>query len=51
MLFKYAIEHLPDDNQKRIHNFYLDFQKQYGTRQDMEDMVLHKRKNHLEDKI
>ena len=51
MLFKYAIDHLPEDNQKRIHNYFLDFQKQYGTREDMEDMVLVKRRYYLEEQI
>jgi len=51
VLFKYALERLPSDDQKRIQNFYLDFQKQYGSREDMEDMVLQKRRAQLEEEI
>lgn len=44
VLFNYALENLPSDKQKRIHNLYVDFQKQFGSREDMEDIVLSKRR-------
>ena len=50
-LFKYAMDKLPQDNQKRLQNVFLDFQKQYGTREDMEDIVLQKRRTYLEEQI
>jgi hypothetical protein len=43
------MEKLPQDNQKRLQNVFLDFQKQYGTREDMEDIVLQKRRTYLEE--
>lgn len=49
MLFKYGFEKLPKENQKKINNIYLDFQKQYGSREDMEDLVLQRKRQHLED--
>lgn len=51
ILFKYALEKLPQEKQKRIHNFYLDFQKQYGTREDLEDLVLSKRRTFIEEEL
>lgn len=51
ILFNYALEKLPSDKQKRIHNLHVDFQKQYGTREDMEHLVLNKRRKHLETEL
>lgn len=51
VLFNYALENLPADKQKRIHNLYVDFQKQFGSREDMEDIVLSKRRAILEEDL
>ena len=50
-MFNYAIEKLPSDKQARIQNLYVDFQKQYGSREDMEAIVLSKRRKALEDEL
>ena len=38
--FEYSLEKLPEGNQKRIMNLFVDFQKQFGSREDMESVVL-----------
>jgi len=51
LLLKYALDKLPESKQTRLRNFFLDFQKQFGTRQDLEDAVLQKRRTILEEEL
>ena len=51
VLFEYSLEKLPDTNKKRILNLFVDFQKQFGSREDMECIVLQKRRTQIENDL
>jgi hypothetical protein len=44
VLLKFAMDKLPPDQIRRINQLYLDFQKQFGTREDLEELLLRKRR-------
>lgn len=46
-LFHYALQKLPKDSNKRLSNMFLDFQKQYGSREELEALVLLRRRQKL----
>ena len=50
-LFAYALEKLPSDASKRVSNMFLDFQKQYGSAEELEALVLQRRRQKLEQTV
>ncbi len=45
ILFKYALEQIPKEKSTRLYQKYLEFEKQHGTREEMEEIVIMKRRH------
>ncbi|KAI0025461.1 cell cycle control protein [Xylariomycetidae sp. FL0641] len=50
-IYKYALDRLPRSKSMALHKAYTTFEKQYGDREGVEDVVLSKRRRHYEDQI
>ncbi|KAI6087072.1 cell cycle control protein [Hypoxylon rubiginosum] len=50
-IYKYALDRLPRSKSMILHKAYTTFEKQYGDRDGVEDVVLSKRRRHYEDQI
>lgn len=48
-IYKYALEKLPPGRQANLYNVYTQFEKQFGSKDGLEDVVLTKRRKHYED--
>ena len=48
-IYKYALEKLPPGRQANLYNVYTQFEKQFGNKDGLEDVVLTKRRKHYED--
>lgn len=51
MVYKLGLDNLPKDKQKRLYSNYLQFEKQYGQTEEMEKVILNKRRAYLHQKI
>eukprot|EP00347_Sterkiella_histriomuscorum_P012460 403368491 len=51
ILYKYALDNLPKERANRLYQQFLEFEKQYGSREEMEDVILTKRRHFLEAEI
>mmetsp|Transcript_10696 Transcript_10696/g.7985 ORF Transcript_10696/g.7985 Transcript_10696/m.7985 type:complete len:312 (-) Transcript_10696:1115-2050(-) len=49
VLFKYALDNIPKDKAQKLYNKYLEFEKQYGSLDDMEEAIVTKRRHYLEE--
>ena len=43
-VYKYALDKLPKDQQQNLYNVYTQFEKQYGVKEGIEDVVTAKRR-------
>lgn len=50
-IFKYALDRLPRSRSAILHKSYAQFEKQFGDRQGVEDVVLNKRRVRYEDQL
>lgn len=50
-IYKYALEKLPPGRQANLYNVYTQFEKQFGDKDGLEDVVLTKRRKHYEDEL
>ncbi|KAI1075052.1 cell cycle control protein [Whalleya microplaca] len=50
-IYKYALDRLPRSKSMGLHKAYTTFEKQYGDRDGIEDVILSKRRRHYEDQI
>jgi crooked neck len=48
ILYKYALDNIPKEKAQRLYQQFLEFEKQHGTREEMEDAILTKRRHQLE---
>ena len=51
ILYEYALENISKEHSKNLIEEYVTFQKQFGTRDDIEDVVLTQRRHQLEAEI
>lgn len=51
ILYKYALDNIPKEKSQRLYQQFLEFEKQYGTREEMEDAILMKRRHFLEQEV
>lgn len=51
MLFKYALDRIPKGKAVRLYNAFIKFEKQHGSFEEMEDVILNKRRNYYEEEI
>jgi crooked neck len=49
VIYKYALEKLPEGQKENLYNVYTQFEKQYGGREGIEDVVISKRRVMYED--
>ncbi|KAI0846914.1 cell cycle control protein [Daldinia vernicosa] len=50
-IYKYALDRLPRSKSMGLHKAYTTFEKQYGDRDGVEDVILSKRRRHYEDQL
>ncbi|KAJ3036031.1 Crooked neck-like protein 1 [Rhizophlyctis rosea] len=50
-IFKYALEKLPKGQAENLYNVYTQFEKQYGAKEGIEDVVVGKRRVKYEDEL
>jgi crooked neck len=48
ILFKYALDNIPKEKANRLYAKYVEFEKQYGSREDMEDAIVTKKRHTIE---
>ena len=51
VLFKYALDRIPKGKAVRLYNAFVKFEKQHGTYEEMEDVILNKRRTYYEDEL
>ena len=51
VLFKYALDRIPKGKAVRLYNSFIKFEKQHGTFEEMEDVILSKRRNYYDEEI
>lgn len=51
VLFKYALDRIPKGKAVRLYNAFIKFEKQHGTYEEMEDVILNKRRNLYEEEL
>lgn len=51
VIFKYGLDRLPKSKSQSLYNQYTNFEKQYGNREGIEDVVLGKRRVQYEEEI
>jgi crooked neck len=51
VLFKYALDRIPKGRAVRLYNAFIKFEKQHGTYEEMEDVILNKRRSYYEEEI
>jgi crooked neck len=51
ILYKYALDNIPKDKSQRLYQQFLEFEKQHGTREEMEEAVIMKRRHFLEQEV
>jgi len=44
VIYKYALDHLPKDKTKNLYKEYTQFEKQFGQKDGIEDVILQKRR-------
>jgi crooked neck len=49
VIYKYALDKLPDGQKENLYNAYTQFEKQFGGKEGLEDVVISKRRVHYED--
>ena len=49
MIYKYGLEQLPKGQAENLYNSYTQFEKQYGGKDGIEDVVIQKRRTKYED--
>ncbi|KAI0009083.1 cell cycle control protein [Xylariaceae sp. FL0662B] len=50
-IYKYALDRLPRSKSMGLHKAYTTFEKQFGDKDGIEDVILSKRRRHYEDQI
>lgn len=45
-IFKFGLENLPKDKSKKLYEEYLGFEKQYGTKDDIDELIFNERRLH-----
>eukprot|EP00029_Vermamoeba_vermiformis_P008695 TRINITY_DN4141_c0_g1_i1.p1 TRINITY_DN4141_c0_g1~~TRINITY_DN4141_c0_g1_i1.p1 ORF type:complete len:674 (+),score=177.55 TRINITY_DN4141_c0_g1_i1:181-2202(+) len=50
-IYKYALDHIPKHQAKELYKTFIQFEKQYGDREGIEDVILNKRRFQYEDEI
>lgn len=50
-IYKYALDRLPRSRSMLLHKAYTTFEKQYGDKDGVEDVVLSKRRRHYEEQV
>lgn len=50
-LYKYALENISKDKSQKLYSAFLYFEKQYGSRQDMEEIIVTKKRHQLEKEV
>ena len=50
-IFKYALDNLPKEHQAELYKYFSQFEKRFGSRQSVEDIVWNKRRTKYEDKL
>lgn len=51
VIYKYALDHLPKDKTKNLYKEYTQFEKQFGQKDGIEDVILQKRRIKYEEVI
>lgn len=51
VLFRYALDRIPKGKANRLYNAFIQFEKQYGSCDEMEEVILNKRREILKNKI
>lgn len=51
MIFKYGLDRLPKSKSQSLYNQYTNFEKQYGDKEGIEDVVVGKRRVQYEEEI
>ena len=49
MIYKYALDHLPKGRVQDVYGLYTQFEKQFGSRDGIEDVVVSKRRFQYEE--
>jgi crooked neck len=44
MIYQYALENLPEGQKENLYNVYTQFEKQYGSKDGLEDVIVSKRR-------
>lgn len=50
-LFKYGLENIKNGNSKKLHDFYVKFEKMHGDRESTEEMIISKRRLYYEKEL
>ena len=45
-IFKHGLEHLPKHKAKILYDIYLNFEKQYGHKEEIDLLIVEKRRSH-----
>jgi crooked neck len=51
VIYKYALDHLPKDKTKNLYKEYTQFEKQFGQKDGIEDVILQKRRIKYEEEV
>jgi len=51
VIFQYALDHLPKHQAQELYKMYAQFEKQYGDRKEIEDVIVGKRRFQYEEEI
>lgn len=45
-IFKFGLENIPKDKSKRLYEEFLAFEKQHGTKDDIDELIFNERRLH-----
>jgi len=51
VLYQFALQHIPKEKAKNLYDSYIQFEKEHGTRDSIEDVILNKRRHLFESQI
>jgi crooked neck len=50
-IYKFALDHIPKQKAREVYKMFIQFEKQYGDREGIEDVILNRRRFQYEDEI
>lgn len=50
-LFKFGLDHIPKDKSQKLYKFYVKFEKMFGDKESIEELVINKRRYFYENEI